>query len=227
MMKRSKVIETRQQQAINQKSGLLKNVENAENLKISPLKYHSDKLVTFSDVSVYYEERQACENISFDIRHGDRIALNGKNGCGKSSLLKIINNENIKYSGNVHIGSGLIISYVPQNTSHLHGSLSEYAKSKNIDESLFKTILRKMDFERVQFEKDISEFSEGQKKKVLIAGSLCEQAHLYVWDEPLNFIDIYSRIQIEKLIADFSPTIVFVEHDSFFREKTATKIIRI
>lgn len=227
MMKRSKVIETRQQQAIKQKSGLLKNIENAENLKISPLKYHSDTLVTFSGVSVYYEERQVCENISFDIRCGDRIALNGKNGCGKSSLLKIMNGENIKYSGDVHIGSGLMISYVPQNTSHLNGSLSDYARSKNIDESLFKAILRKMDFERVQFEKDISEFSEGQKKKVLIAGSLCEQAHLYVWDEPLNFIDIYSRIQIENLIADFLPTIIFVEHDSLFREKIATKLIQI
>lgn len=227
MMKRSKVIETRQQQAIRQKSGLLKNVESSENLKISPVKYHSDILVSFSDVSVYYEERQICQNVSFNIRCGDRIALNGKNGCGKSSILKIINGEDIKYSGDVHIGSGLRISYVPQNTSHLHGLLSDYAESKNIDESLFKAILRKMDFERVQFEKDISEFSEGQKKKVLIAGSLCEQAHLYIWDEPLNFIDIYSRIQIENLIAEFSPTVIFVEHDSVFREKTATKIINI
>lgn len=82
-----------------------------------------------------------------------------------------------------------------------------------------------MGFERVQFEKDIGDFSEGQKKKVLIAKSLCEQAHLYIWDEPLNFIDIYSRMQIERLIEEFSPAMVFVEHDGAFRNKAATKTV--
>lgn len=94
-------------------------------------------------------------------------------------------------------------------------------------ESLFKAILRKMDFERVQFEKDIKDFSGGQKKKVLIAKSLCERAHLYVWDEPLNFIDVYSRMQIEQLIESFSPTMLLVEHDIAFRDAIATKIVNL
>lgn len=80
------------------------------------------------------------------------------------------------------------------------------------------------DFERVQFEKDIKDFSGGQKKKVLIAKSLCEKAHLYVWDEPLNFIDVYSRMQIEQLITEFAPTMLLVEHDSVFRDTVASKI---
>ena len=84
-----------------------------------------------------------------------------------------------------------------------------------------------MDFERIQFEKDIENFSQGQKKKVLIAKSLCERAHLYIWDEPLNYIDIYSRMQIEKLIKDFSPTMLFVEHDGMFRDTIATKKIEL
>ena len=101
------------------------------------------------------------------------------------------------------------------------------AQSSNIDESLFKTILRKMDLERVQFEKDVRDFSGGQKKKVLIAKSLCERAHLYVWDEPLNFIDVCSRMQIEALIRQFSPTMIFVEHDAAFREKIATRVVTL
>ena len=84
-----------------------------------------------------------------------------------------------------------------------------------------------MDFARTQFLKDMQDFSEGQKKKVLVAKSLCEQAHLYVWDEPLNFIDIYSRMQIEELILEFAPTMIFVEHDRTFRQKIATKTIEI
>lgn len=83
-----------------------------------------------------------------------------------------------------------------------------------------------MGFQRQQFEKDITNFSEGQKKKALIAKSLCQQAHLYIWDEPLNFIDIYSRIQIENLLMQFRPTMIFVEHDKTFQNKIATRIIK-
>ncbi|KGR74916.1 hypothetical protein CD33_14315 [Ureibacillus sinduriensis BLB-1 = JCM 15800] len=84
-----------------------------------------------------------------------------------------------------------------------------------------------MDFDRIQFEKNIAHYSGGQRKKLLIAKSLCEKAHLYVWDEPLNFIDIYSRMQIEKLIQDFNPTMVFVEHDQTFQQTIATKIANL
>ena len=227
MMKRSKTIEARQQQAIEQKSGLLKNIETAENLKIAPLMYHADTLVSVSDIAICYDGNTVCERVSFTVQRGDRVVLDGKNGSGKSSLLKLLVGEPIEHSGMIQMESGLVISYVPQDTSHLKGMLSDFADENHIDESLFKAILRKMDFERIQFEKDIQDFSGGQKKKVLIAKSLCEQAHLYVWDEPLNFIDVYSRMQIEQLIKEFSPTMVFVEHDSVFRETVATKTVQL
>ena len=227
MMKRSKTIEARQQQAIEQKSALLKNAETVDTLKIYPLTYHSDLLVSFSDVSVIYDSTKVCEPIFFEIHQGERVVIDGKNGSGKSSLLKLLLNYPIEHTGTVAIGSGLIISYVPQDTSHLNGNLSKFAEKNNLDESLFKAILRKMDFERVQFGKNMEDFSGGQKKKVLIAKSLCEQAHLYVWDEPLNFIDVYSRMQIEHLIKQFAPTMLLVEHDIAFREAIATKVVKL
>ena len=227
MMKRSKTIEARQQQAIEQKSALLKNAETVDTLKIHPLTYHSDLLVSFSDVSVIYDSTKVCEPIFFEIHQGERVVIDGKNGSGKSSLLKLLLNYPIEHTGTVAIGSGLIISYVPQDTSHLNGNLSKFAEKNNLDESLFKAILRKMDFERVQFGKNMEDFSGGQKKKVLIAKSLCEQAHLYVWDEPLNFIDVYSRMQIEHLIKQFAPTMLLVEHDIAFREAIATKVVKL
>ena len=227
MMKRSKSIEARQQQAIEQKSALLKNVETAEAIKIQPLNYHTDLLASLSNVVVCYDGISVCEPVSFEIRRGERIVLDGKNGSGKSSLLKLVVGQSIDYTGTVTLGSGLVISYVPQDTSYLCGTLSEFAEENNLDESLFKAILRKMDFERVQFEKDIKDFSGGQKKKVLIAKSLCEKAHLYVWDEPLNFIDVYSRMQIEQLITEFAPTMLLVEHDNVFRDTVASNIVNI
>lgn len=227
MMKRSRAIQERQQQMMEEKSGLLKNVETAESLKLISLPYHTDLLASFSDVRVIYDETAICGPVSFSIRQGERMVIAGKNGSGKSSLLKLLTGESIKHTGTVTIGSGLVISYVPQDTSHLKGTLTDFARENKIEESLFKAVLRKLDFERVQFEKDIKELSGGQKKKVLIAKSLCEQAHLYVWDEPLNFIDVYSRMQIQQLIHEFQPAMILVEHDRAFSDAVATHIIQL
>lgn len=227
MMKRSKTIEARAQNAIEQKSELLKNTETSEKLKLAPLLHYADALVSLRDVAACYDGKAVCEPVTFNVRRGERAALDGRNGSGKSSLLKLIKGEHIEHAGTVELASGIVISYVSQDTSHLRGNLSDFAYENHIDESLMKAILRKMDFERIQFEKDMQDFSGGQKKKVLIAKSLCEQAHLYVWDEPLNYIDIYSRMQIEQVIKEFSPAMVFVEHDSAFRAAIATKTIQL
>lgn len=225
MMKRSKSIEQKTYHAMEEKAGLLKNLERADDLKIAQLAYHTTRLASLDRISIKYGEKLVCENVSFQIERGDRIALTGKNGSGKSSILKLICGEEIPYTGTFEQGSQVKISYVSQDTSFLRGSLSTYAKENGIDESLFKAILRKMDFQRVQFEKDMSDFSGGQKKKVLIAKSLCEKSHLLIWDEPLNFIDVISRMQIESLLLEYQPTIVFVEHDRVFCDNIATKVV--
>ena len=84
-----------------------------------------------------------------------------------------------------------------------------------------------MDFGRQQFDKNIAQYSEGQKKKLLLARSLCEQAHLYVWDEPLNYIDVFSRVQLDALIAAYQPTMLIVEHDRAFLERVCSKLITL
>lgn len=225
MMKRSKSIENRTQQALEQKKGLLQNAENVQSLKISPLVYHSDVLVSFSDVAVCYDGRAVSAPVSLTVRRGERVALCGKNGSGKSSLLKLLAGEQLVHTGRAECGSGLIVSYVPQDTAGLQGTPRDFARQKKIDESLFKAILSKMDFHSVQLQKDMRDFSAGQKKKVLLAGSLCERAHLYVWDEPLNYIDIYSRMQIEQLLLEFAPAMVFVEHDRAFQDAVSTQAV--
>ena len=227
MMKRSKAVQGRQQAAVEEKSKLLHNIENEEKLTMFPLKYHSYHLVELKDVALSYNGTAVCENVAFSIHQGDRISLCGKNGSGKSSLLKLILGEKISFQGEVRLGANLKISYVSQDTSHLRGTLSDYAKKLGIEEHIFKTVLRKMDFERSQFEKDMSDYSQGQKKKVLIAGSLCEKAHLYIWDEPLNYVDVISRVQIEELLLQYQPTMLFVEHDISFSRHVATEFISL
>ncbi len=227
MMKRAKNIEARQQNMIEEKSKLLKNIESNEGLKLAPFTFHDKMLVELSDVAIKYDDKIVCEVVNFTIEQGEKIAVQGKNGSGKSSILKLIYGDSIPHSGIVRKNNKLIISYVSQDTSDLYGDLSEYADKYGIDESLFKSMLRKLDFSREQFEKHIEDFSGGQKKKVLLAKSLCERAHLYIWDEPLNFIDVISRMQIEKLLIEHELTILFVEHDRTFCENVATKTIKL
>ncbi len=228
MMKRSKAIESRRQNAAAQKSELLKDTETAEELKLRPLLYRSERLAELKDLVVCYGGKEVCEPQSFEIKRGDRIALVGKNGSGKSSILKLLAGEDVPHTGTLILGSRqLKVSYVRQDSSRLCGDLRSFAEEGGIDESLFKAILRKMGFERVHFEKRIEELSEGQRKKLLLAKSLCTEAHLYVWDEPLNFIDVFSRLQIEELIRRFSPTMIFAEHDAAFRDGIANKSIEL
>lgn len=225
MMSRSKAIEARRQEAAEEKSKLLRNLENSEKLKLVPLAHHTDTYVSLDKVAVFYGKKQVCRDISFTVECGDRIALQGKNGSGKSSLLRYICGEKLTAEGELKIASGLKISYVAQGTSSLGGSLREFAARRGVDESLFLAALRKLDFPREQFERDLADFSDGQKKKALIAASLCEKAHLLVWDEPLNFIDVISRMQIEELLLSAGATILFTEHDRAFCGNIATKTV--
>ena len=227
MMKRSISAQNRREKMIEEKSKLLKNLETIEDLKIQALNDKKGKLIEAHDLSIMYGENIIFNKISFDLNYGDRLQLKGKNGCGKSSIIKLLLGEDIKYSGDLYISSNLKISYISQDTSYLKGNLRDLARDNNIDETLFKSILRKLDFERELFDKDIEKYSEGQKKKVLIAKSLCEQAHIYIWDEPLNYIDVFSRMQIEEVILKYKPTMIFVEHDETFSKKIVTKEVNL
>ena len=227
MMARSKSIAARQQAAIEEKSKVLKNIEQSDELKIFQTPFHTKRLVQLQDVSIAYEDKQVCCGVNFAIEQGDRIVLQGANGSGKSSLIKLICGEDIPHRGQRRIGNGLRISYVSQDASGLRGKLTDFALNSGIEESLFLAMLAKLDVPKTQMEKDMSALSAGQKKKVLLAKRICEPAHLHIWDEPMNYIDVISRMQIEELLLQFQPTILFVEHDKVFCEKIATKFVNI
>lgn len=227
MMQRAKAVEHRRQRAIEQKSALLNDIERCPTLKIGSVPYHNNTLLVLDNVSVTYGNRQVCSGIGFKLNNYDRIALDGANGSGKTSIIKLLLGQDISYTGSLQIGKGITISYIPQDASFLSGSLVDYATTQKVDITLFLTILRKLDFERSQFDKPMDSYSMGQKKKVLLAISLCQQANLYIWDEPLNYLDIYSRLQVEELLLNNPSTMIFVEHDATFRQKIATKVVKL
>ena len=184
--------------------------------------------------------RQVLEHLNLELWQGERVFLHGPNGCGKSSLIKAILRhqkgedsqeqsprivETLREQGSLWVAPNLAVSYVNQDTSFLQGSIREYCEQNSLEESLFCAVLRQLDLERTQFSKNMEDYSEGQKKKVLIAASLLTPAHLYIWDEPLNYIDVFSRMQIEKLILEYQPTMLVVDHDVRFRERIATRVV--
>lgn len=237
MQSRVKNTENRIQREIAEQEGLLQDIEEIAELKMSPLEHHKETLVTLRDCSLQYDGAPApmFSGLTLSVRRGERIALHGSNGCGKSTLMRVIlqragvfpTDDELQVDGICETASGLVISYVPQDASFLHGSVPFFCEERGLDRSLFCTVLRQLDLSRAQLAKDISEYSAGQKKKVLLAASLLTPAHLYIWDEPLNFIDIFSRMQLEKLLAAYRPTMLFAEHDIRFRDNIATRTVSL
>ena len=235
MQSRVKQLEQRIDREIEQKEGLLQDIERIADLKLTQLEHHKNVLVDVRGLTVGYGGDPLFKDLGFTVEKGDRAVIDGENGCGKSTLIKLILDragvmpapENMEVNGTCETASGLVISYISQDTSKLCGTIPDFSEKNGIDRTMLCSLLRSLDLDRVQFEKDIAEFSEGQKKKVLIAASLLTPAHLYIWDEPLNFIDIFSRMQIEKLLDQYKPTMLFVEHDVMFREKIATRHIKL
>lgn len=253
MQSRVKQMQNRIRQETEEKEGLLVDLEEVKDLKLTPLSHHKQTLLRLREYGVQYEDvkKAVFTDVTFSLNQGDRIALHGENGCGKSTLLKMILQKSgsgkqlvdgpgsgkqpadlsgsgklpVLESGVCETASGLILSYVSQNTSMLQGSILEFCRTRGLDQSIFCGILRQLDMERAQFSKNMEDFSEGQKKKILIAASLLTPAHLYLWDEPLNYMDVFSRMQVEELILHYKPTMLFVEHDRRFREKIATDTV--
>lgn len=227
LMNRAKCMEARVERDIEAKSALLRNIDEAEELKLSPLKYHGSVTARIEKITLELGGRELFGGLSFDVRQGERVALCGQNGCGKTTLIRMLTGDIAPDSGTAALSSGVKISVVSQSDGELCGTLNDYAEKCGVDVSLFFAILRKLDLPRELFTRRTESFSAGQRKKAMIARSLSQRAHLYIWDEPLNYIDVISRMQIERLLTSSDITMVFTEHDRDFTEKVATKRIEL
>lgn len=224
MMQRSKNLQRRQQEMIQDKSELLKDVDEVETLKLSPRMIPNHKNMMLKNVRVIYDNHFVTPPINFTFKQGDRVALKGSNGSGKSSIIKLIMGKDIAYEGEIEM-SQLSISYVSQDVTEVKGAMDDYIYNYDIDKTQFFTLLRKLGFSRADLAVELNQLSMGQKKKIMIARSLCESCELYIWDEPLNYIDVLTRMQIETVILSAKPNLIFVEHDEEFVKRIATQIV--
>ncbi len=223
MMKRAKAIDSRRQDALEEKKSLLKDLEETETLKLHILPARRSLLLRADGLSANYGAGPVFPPVSFQLAPGERLALTGPNGCGKSTLLGLLRGASIPHTGELWLPGELVISHLPQDCSGLSGSLEDYAKAQGVDGDLLRAILRKLDFPRELLALPMEGYSQGQKKKAALAASLARPAHLFLWDEPLNYIDLLSRRQLEELLRTAAPAMVLVEHDSRFVRQVATK----
>lgn len=230
VMKRSKTLQKRQEKALREKKELLKNINLKEEIKMPVLASPYQTLISLEKVQVVYKEKEQSlvphKPISFSLHPKERLALYGLNGSGKSSILKAIQGL-LPYQGTINKPERLICSIVPQDVADLKGTFQDFVQAKQIDQTLFMTLLRKLGFKRETFLQDLSALSLGQKKKVVIAASLCQPAHLYIWDEPLSHLDLMSRQQIEEMIVQSEATILCIEHDERFLQAIQAQIVEV
>ena len=169
------------------------------------------------------------EDLNLAIKNHGIVALEGKNGSGKSTFLKNIlkPDKNVISQGKLDIVKGLKISYLSQNFIEYSGTLSQFAEKEKISYENLLNILRKMGFPRESFATKIEEMSMGQQKRVAIAKSLLEEADIYLWDEPANYLDVFNQDQLISMLRKEQPAMLLIEHDKYFISQVADKRIKL
>ena len=227
LMSLAKNLENRNEKKLEQKQSLLKDLEREQRLKIEGSTHHDRTPVILKDVSIFRDGVLIADSINLTVGRGQKISIQGRNGCGKTTLIKYLAglDDSLTASGDIKIAKDLTISYVGQDTSVLKGSIFDLASEFNCDRTKLSTILIKMGFNDLY--KDVEELSLGQKKLLYIALSLCMKADIFLWDEPLNYIDVYMRKEIERLVKQSDITIIFVEHDVRFIEEVSDQVVEM
>lgn len=223
VMKRSKSTLKRTEQDISEKQSLLKNVDEVAPLTLNYERPYQDYLIQVEDLQVMRNGEVLNQPLSFNLKRDQRKILFGPNGLGKTTIIKaIIGDNHLVASGTISMSKTIRISYLTQNFELMKGSMQDYADHFGIALNDLLNTLRKLGFERSAFTEDLDDLSMGQKRKVSLARSLCESANLYIWDEPLNYLDVITRKQIQDMILKFQPTMLIIDHDEAFIETVKT-----
>ena len=227
LMKRALNIERRKHKKLEEKKTLLKNIEKERILKLDVQAKSTIKLLSISNANLRLGNKLILDNFSLTVNKGERVAIIGSNGCGKTSLLRIFMNKLKLDEGLFYKPNYVTISYARQSPLWDNGYLRKILRSEKIDETKFRNIMGVLGVTGNIFERPLETFSKGEIKKIELCKSFLESYDLFIWDEPLNYLDIMSREQIERVVLKYMPTLIFTEHDKTFIENIATKAIRL
>lgn len=196
--------------------------------QIKSAEKHGRRMIYAKGISKEYSGRALFRDSSFYILRGDKVGLLGKNGCGKTTLLKIILGEETPDEGEVWISPSACIGYLAQGDplSGADGStLDVLGLSSSVLASKARTLLAQMGIGEDLVHKPVSVLSAGERTKVEIARLIINQANLLLLDEPTNHLDIYAREQLEAALVAYDGTIIMASHDRRMLESVCNRIL--
>lgn len=185
-------------------------------------------LVKGKNLSKSFGEKKILQGVSFDIRRGDKIAVIGDNGAGKTTFLKTICGLE-KYSGTISINPSVKIGYFAQELDSLHHDASVLEDVLSVGATIddARSILAALLFRADDVHKIIDNLSMGEKGRVVFAKLILSGANLLVLDEPTNYMDIPSKEKIEDVLDEYMGSIIFVSHDRYFIKRLANRVFVI
>ena len=208
-----------------------KKDDKAANIEFNIKEQSGRDVLIIENLKVGYDGKQVGNAYNFSVYKGDRIAIVGRNGIGKSTLIKTIAKKQNAIGGSVHYGSKVSLGYYDQKQAEFESSKTilnelwdEYSLMK---EAEVRTVLGRFLFRGDSVLKIVRDLSGGEKARLQLAKLMLEKNNLLVLDEPTNHLDITSKQVLEDALENYEGTIVFVSHDRYFINKIANKVLDI
>ena len=208
-----------------------KKDDKAANIEFNIKEQSGRDVLIIENLKVGYDGKQVGNAYNFSVYKGDRIAIVGRNGIGKSTLIKTIAKKQNAIGGSVHYGSKVSLGYYDQKQAEFESSKTilnelwdEYPLMK---EAEVRTVLGRFLFRGDSVLKIVRDLSGGEKARLQLAKLMLEKNNLLVLDEPTNHLDITSKQVLEDALENYEGTIVFVSHDRYFINKIANKVLDI
>lgn len=207
------------------------NLPDKMRLEIKPVKESGNDVLSVDNVSMAFDGVPLFDNISFDIKKGEKTALIGPNGIGKTTLFKIILSRLEAKSGSVKLGSNVVIGYYDQEQSDLNLNKTIFDEISDAYPDLtitqIRNVLAAFVFTGDDVFKTIGSLSGGEKGRVALAKIMLSNANFLILDEPTNHLDINSKEILEQAIQCYTGTVLYISHDRYFINSTATKIVEL
>ncbi len=206
-------------------------IDNEMRLALTPNVQSGNDVLSVKDLSKAFEDKTLFSNISFEIKRGEHVAVIGANGTGKTTLLKILNEQLSADTGSFKLGTNVEIGYYDQEHAVLHMEKTIFDEIQDdypyLNNTKVRNVLAAFLFRGEDVYKRIGDLSGGEQGRVSLAKLMLSNANFLILDEPTNHLDIQGREVLEDAINNYEGTVLYVSHDRYFINKTSTRILEL